>query len=223
MPILNLDPGKLSETEVIRLAGGGVFPPDSPIQTVVKRAITKGHALVEGTGTYVKFPAENTHDGILIHAGALNIDPLPFPGTTRIYGVEAAVFFVVTIGHALEREVDLCFLQRDPVGALFLDAVGSVAAEAVADRLTSVIASEAEALGFRTSSRCSPGYCNWSLEIQKTVFRVLDGNGIGVELTDSMLMIPRKSISGVVFLGKNLNPLNPCKNCKSPDCKDRRS
>jgi len=223
MPILHLDPGKLSEAEVIRLAGGGVFPPDSPIQTIVKRAIAKGHALVEGAGAYCTLTAIDTADGITINFGALRLDPMPFPGTTRMYGIEAAVFFVVTIGDSLERAVDECFLHRDPVGGLFLDAVGSTAAEALAERLTSIIASEAESQGLRSSSRCSPGYCNWSLQLQETVFRVLDGQQVGVELTESMLMIPRKSVSGVVFSGKSLHPLNPCLDCEASDCKDRRS
>jgi hypothetical protein len=222
MNIIRLVPGEIPEDEVIRLAGGGAFPHDSPIKTILRRAIRKGSSLISGMGIYDRVPARATSDGITLGSTTSNIVSLPLPGAVAVTGVEAMVFFIVTIGPALEEEVDREFLQRNPIGGLFLDAVGSVAAEAVADDLVSVIADEAGWQGLRTSYRFSPGYCNWRLELQDILFRYLDGKSINVELMESYLMVPRKTISGAVLLGKRLHPLNPCPHCPSADCRDRR-
>jgi hypothetical protein len=223
MDIVRLVPGKIPEKEVIRLAGGGAFPPDSPIRTILRRAITRGTSLINGIGTFSTIPARATSDGIMLDSSASSSITLPYPGSVTVTGIEHIAFFLATIGSELEDEVDRQFLHRDPVGGLFLDAVGSVAAEAVTDDLVSFIAKDAKLQGLKTSYRFSPGYCNWRLELQDTVFQYLDNESIGVELTESYLMVPRKTISGAVLLGKRLHPLNPCPYCPNPDCRERRA
>jgi hypothetical protein len=53
------------------------------------------------------------------------------------------------------------------------------------------------------SSTCtySPGQYKWTIEEQKKIFEMVDGNRIGVELNKSYLMIPFKSVSGVYGFG----------------------
>jgi len=223
MHIVKLSLETLNLSEVIKQAGGGDYTSDTAIQITLDGAIKKALSLIEGQGIYQEFPAVSIEEGILV-----TTEPqtrpfhLPFPGNNRMVGVEAVTVFVVTIGGILEQEVVEVFQQKEPLEGLFLDAAGSVAVETIADQLNNTITQDAVKQGWQTSVRFSPGYCNWKIDLQRWVFQVLDTSGIGVRLTDSLLMIPQKTISGIIFQGKDLEPLNPCEECGREDCGDRR-
>jgi hypothetical protein len=64
---------------------------------------------------------------------------------------------------------------------------------------------------------------DWPLSEQKGVFSLLDdpGESIGVELTDSFLMVPTKSISGILFPAEF--GFENCQLCPRKDCPGRRA
>ena len=138
---------------------------------------------------------------------------------------EKAAVFMVTIGEHLEETAYRLAEEGLIVQAMVLDAVGSVAAEEVADFVQGRIGEVARAQGFCISQRFSPGYCGWDIEQQNMVFRAVDGDSVGIHLTDGCLMIPRKSISGIIGIGlcnNNVEHYNPCKTCDKHDCQGRR-
>jgi len=106
MAIVQLRPGKLSESEIYRLAGGGDFATETTVTDYVSQAVKKTEFLVHGHAIFQEYPARSVDNGIAIKSSASSIDRIPYPGTTRIFGIQAVVFFVVTIGSALEREVE---------------------------------------------------------------------------------------------------------------------
>jgi len=133
--------------------------------------------------------------------------------------------FLVTIGKYLEESSFQ--LARDGLilQATVLDAIGSDAVEKVArfaeDRIKEIV----KAQGHVTSRRFSPGYCDWNIGQQRMLFYALTGNTIGVRLTGECLMIPQKSISGIIGIGPpnaNVENYNPCKTCKKQNCPGRR-
>jgi hypothetical protein len=74
------------------------------------------------------------------------------------------------------------------------------------------------------SSNMNPGSLeDWPLTEQKKLFRLMDSAArrIGVELKESCLMIPDKSVSGIIFQ-KEKSFVN-CMLCKRENCPDRRA
>jgi len=133
--------------------------------------------------------------------------------------------FVVTIGKYLEETAFQ--LARDGLilQATVLDAIGSDAVEKVADFAQDRIKEMAEAQGLVTSRRFSPGYCDWNVGQQRMLFYALTGNTLGVRLTGECLMVPQKSISGIIGIGPSIDDVenyNPCKTCTKQDCPGRR-
>jgi hypothetical protein len=59
-------------------------------------------------------------------------------------------------------------------------------------------------LGQTLTNRYSPGYCQWPVTDQRKLFRLFKGSPCGVILTDSALMNPIKSISGLIGVGANV-------------------
>jgi cobalamin-dependent methionine synthase I len=107
--------------------------------------------------------------------------------------------------------------------ATVLDAVGSGVAENMAVFIEDRIRRLASLDGYRISRRFSPGYCDWAVNQQKMVFQALGKDSAGVVLTDSFLMIPQKSVSGIIGLSRwYIEDYNPCDTCKKKDCPGRR-
>ena len=111
------------------------------------------------------------------------------------------VFFMVTIGFMLEREMQKMISKGDMTEGMALDAIGSETTDAVADYLHHELLTQlAESNGFKITPRFSPGYGEWSLGIQKDILALCNGKAIGISLSDSCLMHPRKSVSAVLGL-----------------------
>ncbi|MCL0092756.1 hypothetical protein M1N92_03730, partial [Dehalococcoidia bacterium] len=133
--------------------------------------------------------------------------------------------FLVTIGKHLEEMVYQLAEDRLILQAAALDAIGSDAAERVAGFVQGRIREMACTQGLVTSRCFSPGYCDWDIGQQKTVFRAVGKDSTGIGLTEGYLMIPRKSISGIIGIGlsnDNVEHYNPCKTCDKYDCQGRR-
>ena len=82
--------------------------------------------------------------------------------------------------------------------ALIVQAIGAAAIEKVMDSIEDDIR-PALAAGESLVSRYSPGYGDFPLAEQRTLLSMLDApRSIGVSLTDSLLMVPSKSVSAVI-------------------------
>jgi hypothetical protein len=132
--------------------------------------------------------------------------------------------FVVTIGSRFGDVVRQLSEDGLMVQATVLDVIGSDAAETLANVVQDIIGKQAAAEGLGISQRFSPGYCDWRVSQQKMVFRAMNGDTAGVRLTDGCLMVPQKSISGIIGIGprNEVESYNPCKTCKKRDCIGRR-
>jgi hypothetical protein len=147
------------------------------------------------------FEEELERAGELVEARAVS--------RTFLTGVEGSDFLapdlpvalaVCTIGPALEERVRELTAEGDQARAVILDAIGSAAAEGVADRCNLRICREALRENLRPDRRCSPGYGHWALPEQRWLFGLLGPDEIGVSLGESCMMTPRKSVSIAVPL-----------------------
>lgn len=108
---------------------------------------------------------------------------------------EKVALCICTIGPELEAEVNDLMKKNEMLKALILDALGSEAAEETAIQSDKILAKKAREMDLWPSKRFSPGYGKWNIKEQRYVFQMLPGQEIGVRLTESCMMIPRKSIS----------------------------
>lgn len=145
-----------------------------------------------------------------------------------LQGADKIVGFIGTIGRRIDREIDCLMSNGVASHGYIADALGSGAAENLADSFHTRVAKEVEMQNLSVSLRFSPGYCDWPVTDQKKLFSMLDHKRIGVELGDTCLMAPRKSISGVfgIFdkqdVPLNVRKQNPCHRCSKKDCIARR-
>ena len=74
------------------------------------------------------------------------------------------------------------------------------------------------------TNRFSPGYCGWHVREQPDLFSLFPTpHPCGIHLTDSCLMVPIKSVSGVIGIGPNVKKLEySCGLCDYKNCYKRR-
>ncbi|HEY48642.1 MAG TPA: hypothetical protein G4O13_01190 [Dehalococcoidia bacterium] len=133
--------------------------------------------------------------------------------------------FVVTIGKYLEEMANRLAEDGLILQSYVLDAIGSDAVEKLADFVKGILDDKARVEGLVTSRRFSPGYCDWDISQQEMVFTALEGDSIGVQLTEGYLMVPQKSISGIIGIStpdSGAKNYNPCETCRKYDCLGRR-
>jgi len=134
--------------------------------------------------------------------------------------------YIVTIGSALERLARGWLRAGKVMQGTLADAVASVSVEALSDRLHEQVRQWARARGLDVTPPYSPGYCGLSVQQQRPLFASLPAHRINVRLTDSCLMLPVKSISGLIGIGPpdKVRPgAYPCEACDHPDCMQRRA
>jgi len=138
------------------------------------------------------------------------------------YSTQAAIF-LVTLGHPIVEEIER-MNRVDVSKGFFLDVLSSVAVENLAEQIHMEIARLVFEDGWYVGHRYSPGFCDWDLTQQRVLFSLLKSSLLSVELTDHCMMVPRKSISAIVGLGRRREEMaiSPCGNCKRTDCMARR-
>lgn len=137
---------------------------------------------------------------------------------------EKIVCFVGTIGTGVEHEINRLLSKQKLADAYILDAMASVAVENMIDRFQDLMANQFSAEHRTVTLRFSPGYCDWPVTQQKKLFKIFDPKEIDVELLDSCLMKPRKSISGVFGITpQESESYNPCRDCPTRRCQSRRN
>ena len=143
---------------------------------------------------------------------------------------EHLALFAVTIGNRICSEIYNQFKANDFAAGSMLDSTASEGAEKTAETLELFYRESLSGKDGHDTSigiiRFSPGYCGWHISGQKKLFEFLRPGEIGIELNDSCLMTPLKSVSGVVVAGKKEififdDLFDFCADCDNRSCRDR--
>lgn len=142
----------------------------------------------------------------------------------QLQGSEAYALFVATSGTEYEAFQQRLLKEGDMVRVFVADALGSVIAEKTADRMEETLQQSIDKLGWHRTNRFSPGYCGWHVSQQQLLFPLFGvKEPCGIQLTDSSLMVPIKSVSGIIGLGRSVRYLPyTCGLCDFKNCYKRR-
>lgn len=223
MPAMNNEINVDKQGILSRIGYDDDYEPSVRINSLVDDYIQNYHDLIASSYSYT-IRDIGPVDGNRVDIG--NSLVLKSKKVARLLGkCERVAVFALTIGNYLEDLVDYLLENGLILQATVLDAIGSGIAEKLATQVEQRIKNDAGSEGLVTSRRFSPGYCDWSVRQQKIIFRALGDDAAGIRLTESCLMLPRKSVSGIVGIGQPGNGIeeyNPCTTCKKKDCPGRR-
>ena len=145
----------------------------------------------------------------------------------HLAGCDKVILLSATVGEAIEDEVTARFARGEYVSSVLLDAAATTAVEQIADGMEKAIAPQMARAGYGMRWRFSPGYGDWPLDQQPEMIRVCHCKDIGVGLSDSSMLVPRKSITAIIGLykveaGKEEHAtVKGCAACPKTDCPSR--
>jgi hypothetical protein len=111
---------------------------------------------------------------------------------------------VGTIGPGLEKQVTDYSSKGEPLRGVLLDGIGSAAVDSLAQEACNLVADEASSRGYPVGSPINPGMPGLPIVKQRQLLEMVPSREIGVSLTSSGMMVPRKSVSMVIGIGTRM-------------------
>jgi hypothetical protein len=160
--------------------------------------------------------SDNRYDGIYVGGTFFTTQKIV---TSRMNNTEQAACFVCTIGPHMESWARQLVREGDTVMGHLVDTVATVAVENTADTLHDHLERKMRTQGLRVTNRYSPGYCGWPVSEQHALFSFFPAAFCGVALTESAFMMPVKSVSGMIGIGRMVEYAGyACERCGINDC-----
>ena len=223
--VITIEP-KIEREKLLRLLGGGDRQQLSPsTRKKMSRWGAEMTELVEPWLSYEVLRLVETSETEITLEGDISFRSRKIARTLK--GCSHAVVFAATIGPDIETRLAELQDENRFSDLYVLDAVGSVAVEDVVDQFQKSMSERLRSDRRDVTLRFSPGYCDWNIREQASLFRVFKGKTMPISLTANCLMQPRKSVSGLfgirTFTGtERVWDENPCRNCSKRDCIARR-
>ena len=137
----------------------------------------------------------------------------------QLRNANGGALFICTAGAGIGEKSKEFMAAGDLIEGYILDLIGSVTVEAAIDKIQDSFEYELINKGYKLANRYSPGYCGWALSEQKQFFALFPKNQCGIKLSDSCLMDPIKSVSGVIGFGTNVRRTTyECQMCELETC-----
>jgi hypothetical protein len=137
----------------------------------------------------------------------------------QIKEAEEAALFICTTGPAVGEMSRRSMKEGDLLRGYVYDVIGSEVVENAVDRMQGELKKTAAAEGQMITNRFSPGYCGWDVAEQHKLFSFFKNNFCAITLTDSALMDPVKSVSGLIGIGRDVNYISyQCHICDNKNC-----
>lgn len=192
----------------------------SETDLLIDECIEEFNSCVEYKACYDRFSIQTTEEStdfgfMQVHSKSLGVN---------LAGCDEVFTFAATTGVGAERLIKK-YIRLSPSRSFILNAIGSAAIESFSDLLNAKLRADIEEEGLFLRPRFSPGYGDFPLTHQTELLRALDtSRKLNLTLTDSLLMIPVKSVSAIIGISRTPNTCRTksCEQCTNIDCQYRR-
>lgn len=143
----------------------------------------------------------------------------------NLRGCDSILLFAATLG----SQVDVLLRKYETLQiskAVVIQAAAAAMLEEYCDEKNSLLEEEYKKQKRYLRPRFSPGYGDFSLECQRAISSALELNKrIGITLTDSLLMVPTKSVTAVIGVSSIpcRGTVSGCESCDKGACAYRRN
>lgn len=211
----------ISRREILRYLGYGRQKADERVNDLIEECLSELEHVVSPKSVSRLFPLRLLPD--------YSIDFTCFQTRSQnlsknLRDCDQVLFFAATLGTGADVLIKkYTMLQMSK--AVTMQAAATAMLEEYCDCINRQMKAEYETQGYYLRPRFSPGYGDFPLECQRKLTAVLDvGKRIGITLTDSLLMLPSKSVTAVMGVSKKPYrcEVKGCEVCEKTDCAYRR-
>jgi hypothetical protein len=194
---------------------------EEPIEPYIKETIQKfihttQYLLAPKGGIIIKELISNSGSELSVQETSFNTGKII---AGQLKHAEKLAFFITTIGSEIEKLSNELFNRNEMLEGYIVNLIGSEAAEACAEYIHKYVAEEMMLEDLNVTNRFSPGYCNWDVSQQFLLFSQFPKKFDYVKLTESALMQPVKSVSGILGIGSRVKYRDyKCALCTDEKC-----
>lgn len=162
----------------------------------------------------IRFEKENHL--VSIRQTELNIHKIIY---NQIKTAGRVAIFLCTAGPKIGDWSKRLMSEGDLMKGYIVDVAGSEIVEEAMDRIQENLSKQMKDEGHHITNRYSPGYCQWDVSEQHKLFSLLPPNFCDVTLSDTALMYPIKSVSGIIGIGEKVRHNSyTCQICDLHNC-----
>ena len=218
----------LNKKEVLRYLGYKRKQPLTPaVDKIIDEMLTEVQTVSKARYHYRIYP-------ITVHADTQTVTvdgtQLVFTGSSAYHHLKNAkkvALLAATLGIEVERQIRI-YEVTELTKSLVLDSCCVEYIEEICDLAEYDIEQAVAAEGLTLNRRFSPGYGDLPLTIQPDFLGVLNAsNTLGINLSENLLMIPRKSVTAFIglfddeALARPRRKAAPCTDCEALFCQFR--
>lgn len=158
-----------------------------------------------------------------LYNNVIVVDDIPFHSGKQVVRYlkdsEMLALFVCTAGNEITQRSRNFMAEGNLLEGYVADLTGSLLVETAMNLVHDSLRHNMKKKGLKITNRYSPGYCNWDVSEQHLLFCLLPENFCGITLSESALMHPIKSVSGVIGIGTNVRYHHyVCNACPEDNC-----
>lgn len=205
----------IDENEVLRYLGYKGQKIEEELLLKIRDTIEEGKKLFAPKIIYKEYPINILENGVEVIGTTLVLEGNDIK--KLLIDSSRCILMAATIGNYIEKKIRL-YERIDLTRGMILDSVSTTAVEDLCDKVCDLIEKDIIEDFEELTFRYSPGYGDLSLNIQKNFIEVLDATRkIGVNVSEHMLLFPRKSVTAIVGIRKKLGKKTKksCINCKN--------
>ena len=213
---------EIDKALVLKYLGYKDKTPPADITDEVGECVDESYKFIKSKICFDRFQFK-LKDGILLPDGSVITEEYV---VKNLKDADFIVMAVLTLGNDIDDKISELFVRNDYMKAMIYDVIGNVALEYMGKRFWQDLAKEAKDSKAGITQSLSPGTGGWKdIKDQRIIFNNLGTSSIGVQLTDTFMMKPVKSLSMVYGIGKRVKTSlvdHDCAECPLVDCPYRR-
>jgi len=195
----------------------GTLP--EPVAEALLELMDQAEALSDIRGGYViKEDVKLEHDTGRIYSHGHFFDTGQII-SKQLANTQKLAWFLCTAGEELSAYSRKMAREGDQIRSYANDILANEIVETAMDKIQQELSDTMTEQGLKTTNRFSPGYCGWDTGQQKYLFKAFPQGYLNISLTDSCLMIPVKSVSGLIGIGEEVRYREySCSQCDDKFC-----
>ena len=219
---INYEDCPISENHIVELLGYDADNVPEPVLETIEYLLNEIPEKVSLQSGYKIFNPRK----VKLNGDSFFIDNRLFSCGKIIYSSlknsETFAFLISSIGEEIEHWSKHFMDNNEMLKGYLIDKIASELVEQLADKTELLLGDELKEIELKATNRYSPGYCGWSVADQQNLFSLLPAKFCGVSVNENSMMMPIKSVSAVIGVGKNVEKKNyECSICEIDFCYKR--
>ncbi len=218
-------PFQITEEDVLAVMGyTDISKARKPVRKILEYEFNRAPSLTDPWGGVVEVGLHNIEGDVVTLTDGVALEGERLRKILRKSSI--AAIMLVTAGKKFTHASREYVASGKLSNALVIDAIGTAYVIDCQKHLTELIYKDVVQRGYGTSMRYGPGYTGWHFDDQKKLFHYFDDDSVPVEITHGIMMIPEKSLLGLLGLEEGKVQAAPeivaCRICDMADCAMRK-